>query len=349
MTEFNYEFARQEFIEWYRREQKNFDGQADSARALVAGVLRADTNLSVHSVTSRVKDVSECLGKFDRKYRRELEENGSPYSIRDSISDLIGVRVVCYYEPDIASARRALGRNFQVHEETDKTREIESEGNAFGYRGFHMDLGLSHARKDLPEYLALAGMRFEVQIRTVVQDAWSVLDHKLNYKRNIDPDLKRSVYRLAALAETLDREFLSLRDATTLRQEKASEADRPSQSERLDVFSFKAVVEKSLPELEFYGRASDDFVSVLLSLDDDLRASDLESFIERNKAETDRYAEHMTSVRGRKPNPFTYIRHLLYLADGEKFGSLLYPIQRRALDQWRDERRERAAPVAAAG
>ena len=56
---------------------------------------------------------------------------------------------------------------------------------------------------------------FEVRIRTVIQDAWSVLDHKIKYKKSIPNDLKRRINILSALFELADREFKEIRNATT--------------------------------------------------------------------------------------------------------------------------------------
>ena len=55
---------------------------------------------------------------------------------------------------------------------------------------------------------------FEVQIRSLIQDAWSVLDHKIKYKKSIPIDLKRRINILSALFELADREFKEIRNAT---------------------------------------------------------------------------------------------------------------------------------------
>ena len=50
-------------------------------------------------------------------------------------------------------------------------------------------------------------MAFELQIRTIIQDSWSVLDHKIKYKKSIPGQLKRRINVLSALFELADREF----------------------------------------------------------------------------------------------------------------------------------------------
>lgn len=93
-------------------------------------------------------------------------------------------------------------------EESDKTQQLEEEG-AFGYKGLHLDLKLLPNRQELPEYRRFRDLRFEVQLRTIVQDAWSALDHKIKYKKNIPHVLKRRINRLAAIFELADQEFLA--------------------------------------------------------------------------------------------------------------------------------------------
>ena len=69
---------------------------------------------------------------------------------------------------------------------------------------------------------AILPYRFELQIRTVVQDSWSTLDHKIKYKKSIPAALKRRINTLAALFELADREFRQVREETELQIEMAA-------------------------------------------------------------------------------------------------------------------------------
>ncbi|MBK7957208.1 MAG: hypothetical protein IPK03_03320 [Bacteroidetes bacterium] len=114
---------------------------------------------------------------------------------------MIGLRIICYFESDIKKIARILKRNFKSHSVTDKTQILHEKIDSFGYQGYHMDLSLSEERKKLKEYKKIAEIKFEVQIRTIVQDAWSELDHKLKYKNSVSDNIKRSISRLAAIFE----------------------------------------------------------------------------------------------------------------------------------------------------
>jgi len=64
--------------------------------------------------------------------------------------------------------------------------------------------------------------RAEVQVRTVLQHAWAAIEHRLQYKANkgIPRSIKRQFYRLSALLELADEEFMAIRTQThRLRQQ----------------------------------------------------------------------------------------------------------------------------------
>jgi putative GTP pyrophosphokinase len=68
----------------------------------------------------------------------------------------------------------------------------------------------------LAEWSGLATLRAELQVRTVLQHAWAAVSHKLQYKRedDIPVQLRRKLFRLSALFELADDEFISLRSAS---------------------------------------------------------------------------------------------------------------------------------------
>lgn len=155
------------------------------------------------------------------KYLTALEIAETPYAIRDHVSDLIGLRVICFNEDDVERVQALIAEEFEVLGVTDKTAQIEETSDAFGYKGLHLDLRLNEGRRTLKEYAAYAQYPFELQIRTVVQDSWSVLDHKIKYKKSIPNGLKRRINTLAALFELADREFRAIRDETAKEIERA--------------------------------------------------------------------------------------------------------------------------------
>lgn len=187
-------------------------------------------------VIGRIKERNECLDKFNLKYRKDLEKSKQDYEIKDYISDLIGLRVICHYESDIKKIVEILKGNFELIELTDKTSQL-LEQKGFGYKGIHMDLKLNNDRKKLSEYSRISKLQFEVQIRSIVQDAWSEVDHKLKYKKSLSDDLQRKIVVLASLFELADREFDSIRVAAINEFEERIVAEQNQHKAVINVFN----------------------------------------------------------------------------------------------------------------
>lgn len=183
MASLDYDFEKNYFREFYSDNLKIIDDAKTSYCALITALVSHSDDIAISKIEGRVKDKEECLRKFNLKYRKELESKETPYEIKDHISDLIGLRIVCLYEDDIDKIKDVLDRHFEVIDVTDKISQIEQTEGSFGYKGLHLDLKLGTERREMPEYKAFIDLNFEIQIRTIVQDSWSVLDHKIKYKK----------------------------------------------------------------------------------------------------------------------------------------------------------------------
>ena len=79
----------------------------------------------------------------------------------------------------------------------------------FGYKSVHFIVKLNEAREKLIEYSRFKEIKFEIQIRSILQHAWAEIEHDLGYKgiSTIPDSSKRTFNRLSALLETADIEF----------------------------------------------------------------------------------------------------------------------------------------------
>lgn len=325
------EKAVEKFYKYYVDNFKTFEQAAEYFKSLINSLISDDCE--IQSITFRVKDKEECVSKFKRKYLQKIEEAGQPYEIKDFITDLIGLRIVCLYENEILKVQEILNKNFKVVEVTDKIKSLDNTENQFGYKSLHIDLKLNDERKKLPEFKKFADFRFEVQIRTIIQDAWSVLDHKIKYKKSIPAELKRRINRLAALFEIADDEFYSIKLGTTEFEEKAKSESKPN--EPLNVLSFLSVAASNFPTYQFIAYKADGFVHELLNLKPDLTQKELADSLKLN---LDKVKQYNSEIVSKSPanylNPYTMIRHCLYLTNSEKFSSLLFLIQGQSFDEW---------------
>jgi len=342
MASLDFEAEKTIFREYYNDNRLRLLDAQEFFRSLIATLAGQLPEVEKPLVTARLKDRDECIAKFSRKYQASLEASKTEYSIAAHITDLIGIRIVCLYENEVETVVKTLRDNFFVLEESNKIEKVESTENTFGYKGFHLDLKVNDARLELPEYSRFGDLRFEVQVRTTIQDAWSALDHKIKYKKSIPPNLKRRINTLAALFELADHEFLSIRKKT---QELLSEAEdtapliaeneQPTASVgsdrlRLDVFTFLSVVKERFPDYTFLPHAADGFVQDLLQLKSTLTSIELASVLER-------YLEKVKEYRLQSRhalNPYTQIRHSLYLESRDTFGAVLFDKQREQFELW---------------
>ena len=342
MPSLDFEAERNSFREFYNDNSLLLDEARQSLTNLILALLRDEGRVSIAKIEGRIKDREECILKFIRKYRTNLEAVGQAYAIRDHISDLIGLRVVCLYESDIQIILDKLSEEFDVIDVTNKSAEIEGTDATFGYKGMHVDLRLKGARSEFSEYRKLKSFPFEVQIRTVVQDAWSVVDHKIKYKKSIPHTLKRRINTLAALFELADREFLEIRAETERQVEEAKDLypeiereSQPDESEgssakhekfvpsQLDAFSFLRIANHFFPGFDFEDHKVDGFVEDIQWHRQGTTRGKFNWYMKNGISIVKEYAEEKFTSEGRNMNPFTLMRHCLYYGDEDIFRDML--------------------------
>jgi ppGpp synthetase/RelA/SpoT-type nucleotidyltranferase len=347
------DFDREEraFRKYYDSNRQRFEAAKNAYVSLISACLKQGDGNAVSKIEARVKDKEECIKKFERKYRARLEADEQPYEIRNFISDLIGIRIICLYEDRIAIVAQLLMQSFKLIEVTDKITAVESTEDSFGYKGLHLDLALPAELATQPKYLAFADCPCEVQIRSLIQDAWSVLDHEIKYKKSIPNELKRRINVLSALFELADREFKEIRNATTeLIQQATAAPISDSGTERSDgggttstpvsekivnAFNFLRVAGHFFKEVEFEDDKVDDFVQDILRLDSSFTRADLHhSLLENLKTVRDYRDDFIANNPERIFSPYSSIRHCLYLNDPENFNKILSKGARERFEAW---------------
>jgi len=293
----DFELERREFRTYYDSHRQRFEEAKNAYISLIGSLIKQSDVGEVTKIEGRVKDKYECIKKFHRKYQGKLEAEELTYRIQDYISDLIGIRIVCLYEDQIAMVSEVLQKYFRTIDVTDKITAVESTEDSFGYKGLHMDLALSDELGLLPKYQPFAELSFEVQIRSLIQDAWSVLDHKIKYKKSIPNDLRRRINVLSALFELADREFKEIRNATAELMQQATAApigtapvengatpDVVPREKVVNAFDFLRIAGHFFRDFEFHDYKVDGFVQDILKLDRNFEKAELhKSLIENQK------------------------------------------------------------------
>lgn len=332
------------FHAFYAQERPALDHACAFYMALLQSLLSQARHIDIAKIEGRVKDRDECLRKFSRKYRAALEESGTPYEIRHYITDLIGVRVVCLYEDELEKVAQIVQSHFDVIDVTDKVSAMEGTEASFGYKGLHLDLRLNAAQAALSENAAYAAQPFELQVRTIIQDAWSVLDHKIKYKKSIPAQLKRRINVLSALFELADREFRQIRDATDAEllsaPDETTEAEPgavrpPTPGSELNAFTFLKIARHFFKDVEFDAQKVDLFVDDMRAWSPDITRARFNALMRETLTTVKRYKQFYEAQNPEGSlNPFTVIRHCLYLGDRQVFRRALRNSSREAFEAW---------------
>ena len=346
MASLDFELERREFRTYYDSNRKRFEEAKNAYISIIASLIKQSEVAEVTKIEGRVKDKFECIKKFHRKYQGKLEAEERPYRIRDYISDLIGIRIICLYEDQIALVSELLQQNFKTIEVTDKIAAVESTEDSFGYKGLHLDLALNEDQSPLPKYQPYAELTFEVQIRSLIQDAWSVLDHKIKYKKSIPNDLRRRINVLSALFELADREFKEIRNATAelleqatvapIGEEVGAAAEPAVASEKsINAFNFLRVAKHFFREFEFEDFKVDGFVQDILKLNCQFEKGALHrSLVENLKTVREYWSDFLAEDPDNSFSPYTAIRHCLFLSDPMTFQRILSRGARERFESW---------------
>lgn len=157
----------------------------------------------IEHVKSRIKEPQSIVKKLKRQGHEVTLENMLKY-----IKDIAGVRIICSFTSDIYRIADMLSQqaDLKILELTDYL----AEPKVSGYRSYHMLV-------TVPVYLSdgVVDTKVEIQIRTIAQDFWASLEHKIYYKfeGNAPAFISQELRDCARIVSELDAKMLSLNEA----------------------------------------------------------------------------------------------------------------------------------------
>ncbi|MBS6194520.1 MAG: GTP pyrophosphokinase family protein [Clostridiales bacterium] len=157
----------------------------------------------IEHVKSRIKEPQSIVKKLKRQKREVTLENMLKY-----INDIAGVRIICSFNSDIYRIADMLAQqaDMKILELTDYL----AQPKVSGYRSYHMLV-------TVPVYLSdgVVETKVEIQIRTIAQDFWASLEHKIYYKfeGNAPDFISQDLRACAKIVSELDEKMLSLNEA----------------------------------------------------------------------------------------------------------------------------------------
>lgn len=186
-------------IEKYIKLRPIYKKLAESVAQLIEEVLLIN-NINYHIVNSRAKTIESFSAKIAKpKY-------DDPFS---QLTDLAGVRIIGYVEDDVKFISELVQKLFKIDSENSLDKSQELGIDRVGYKSVHYVCELPPNRIELPEYKRYEGLKFEIQIRTILQHSWAEIEHDKNYKfaGELPSEIQRRFKLLAGNLEIVDREF----------------------------------------------------------------------------------------------------------------------------------------------
>src|SRR5712692_95222 len=233
----------------YESRRTNIEALAAAVKTISEAAVKG-AGLPYHSMKCRVKAIASSLEKIGRKrYEPGL----------DQVEDLVGVRVICLYPKHVEPVVSLLESQFTSKERIDKRAETAS--GQFGYSSIHLVCRLTGTpREVLPEYQEMEHIPFEIQVRTILQEAWAEIEHQLVYKSEVaaPADIRRQITRVSALLEVADKEFQDVYDQRQAYAEKLKRsAIENLREETLNIDSLLEVIARKLPWAKGWAESCD--------------------------------------------------------------------------------------------
>ncbi len=191
-------------LDEYREQLPVYGRLREVVMEQLKGMLK-QSGIEVTSLDSRIKTEKSFVGKLQRK--------ASKYHALTDITDIIGVRIVAYYNEDVDRIASMAENLYEVDWANSVDKRKMHQFDSFGYNSLHY---ICRMPKELfcdPAEPSLNEIRFELQMRTALQHVWSDIQHDIGYKSEIETPMvyHRDLSRLAGLLELADNEFSRIR------------------------------------------------------------------------------------------------------------------------------------------
>jgi len=163
-------------------------------------MMKTDINFNIKY---RVKNFDSYYNKLMR-----MRDEDSEFAL---LNDILGLRIVLPFLEDVQEVQQLITQNFDII-------EIEYKGaknsfREFSYDSIHIlaDISGQHSGDTIPYMRKVC----EIQIRTILQDAWAEVEHELIYKSDSklpNDSIKRKMASLNASLTLSDIIFQEIRD-----------------------------------------------------------------------------------------------------------------------------------------
>lgn len=155
------------------------------------------------SVEGRTKTAAGIREKIERKAYSDP---------KSQLTDISGIRVITFFKSQVDEVCKVIEAEFNVDTKNSLDKSSLLGVDRLGYRSVHYVCDLGSKRMGMTEYSDYDGLKFELQVRTVLQHAWAELAHDRNYKfsEELPQGMQRQLFLYAGMLEIADSGFDTL-------------------------------------------------------------------------------------------------------------------------------------------
>lgn len=156
-----------------------------------------------------IEHIKSCI-KTPASIVNKLKKNGYETSVENMVrhvNDIAGIRIICSFTSDIYLIADMITKQSDL--KVVSVKDYITHPKVSGYQSYHILVTVPiHLTQGIVDTIV------EIQIRTIAQDFWASLEHKIYYKfeGNAPDYIRRELQECANIVSNLDRRMLSLNE-----------------------------------------------------------------------------------------------------------------------------------------
>ena len=166
----------------------------------------------IEHIKSRIKTPASIVNKLKKNGYETSVENMVKY-----VNDIAGIRIICSFTSDIYLIADMITEQSDL--KVVSVKDYITHPKVSGYQSYHILVTVPiHLTQGIVDTIV------EIQIRTIAQNFWASLEHKIYYKfeGNAPDYIRRELQECANIVSNLDRRMLSLNEKIQEFSEKKS-------------------------------------------------------------------------------------------------------------------------------